>query len=638
MITIQLCGMVILGIIIYFSLKQNRLRLNTNKVYLVTIVNTIITLIFDVSSIATIVLGGTENNILAEILCKLYLVSLNNEAICGLMYALTDITVYYKDDNRERIKSMIYTYTSLAAIAILISPIDMVYLPNEQVLYTANLACTITYLCVFITIISTALLCFICKDTIIKSRYNSILTWMTLWMAGALIQLFNRELLVVSFTCVIGVMIIYFQLENPEKFIDSDSGYFNQQAFTAFTTQMYRESNNFSLLLICDTNAYSRFELSMEEIKALRDRYIKFLSKFTRLTFMYEQDKAILAFDNPVRCKEVLNEIIKASKKEFNGENELLRPMIYSLYDASIVNSSEALISILNYTFINLQHKRDKYNHTDINAETIESFNNESRIIGMIHRAIKDDMVEVFYQPIYSTRHKRFTSAEALIRVRAEDGSIIPPGIFIDIVEKTNLIIKIGQVVFKKVCQFISENNMDELGIEYIEVNLSVIQCAYHSLALDYLRIVKEYEIDTKYINLEITESASIDSKQILLGNMNKLISHGITFSLDDFGTGQSNLIYIMEMPVSLVKFDKDMISAYFENAKSQFIMRAAMSMITGLELKIVAEGVETEEQLNTLCSLGIDYIQGYYFSRPLPQKEFVEFIKDRQLNKKDCK
>lgn len=638
MITIQLCGMVILGIIIYFSLKQNRLRLNTNKVYLVTIVNTIITLIFDVSSIATIVLGGTENNILAEILCKLYLVSLNNEAICGLMYALTDITVYYKDDNRERIKSMIYTYTSLAAIAILISPIDMVYLPNEQVLYTANLACTITYLCVFITIISTALLCFICKDTIIKSRYNSILTWMTLWMAGALIQLFNRELLVVSFTCVIGVMIIYFQLENPEKFIDSDSGYFNQQAFTAFTTQMYRESKNFSLLLICDTNAYSRFELSMEEIKALRDRYIKFLSKFTRLTFMYEHDKAILAFDNPVRCKEVLNEIIKASKKEFNGENELLRPMIYSLYDASIVNSSEALISILNYTFINLQHKRDKYNHTDINAETIESFNNESRIIGMIHRAIKDDRVEVFYQPIYSTRHKRFTSAEALIRVRAEDGSIIPPGVFIDIVEKTNLIIKIGQVVFKKVCQFISENNMDELGIEYIEVNLSVIQCAYHSLALDYLRIVKEYEIDTKYINLEITESASIDSKQILLGNMNKLISHGITFSLDDFGTGQSNLNYIMEMPVSLVKFDKDMISAYFENAKSQFIMRAAMSMITGLELKIVAEGVETEEQLNTLCSLGIDYIQGYYFSRPLPQKEFVEFIKDRQLNKKDCK
>lgn len=633
MVTTQLCGMVILGIIIYFSLKQNRLRLTTNRVYLLTMANTILTLVFDVASIAAIVLGGTHNNFVAELLCKIYLVLLNNEAICGLIYTLTDVTVYYKNNNRQRIKSIIYLYAMIDAIAIMFSPIDMVYLPAEQILYIANLACTITYLCSFITIISTVLVCFIFKSTMIRSRYNSILTWMVLWMTGALIQLLNKELLIVSFTCVIGMMIIYFQLENPEKFIDSDSGYFNQQAFTAFTTQMYRENKNFSLLLICDTNAYSRFELSLEEIKALRNKYVSFLRQFTRLTFMYEHDKAILAFDDPVRCKEVLNEIIKASKKEFNGENELLRPMIYSLYDASIVNSSEALISILNYTFINLQHKKDKYNHTDINAETIESFNDESRIISMIHRAIKDDRIEVFYQPIYSTKHKRFTSAEALVRIRAEDGSIIPPGVFIDIVEKTNLIIKIGQVVFKKVCQFISENDMEALGIEYIEVNLSVIQCAYHSLAFDYLRIVKEYGIDTKYINLEITESASIDSKQILLGNMNKLISHGITFSLDDFGTGQSNLNYIMEMPVSLVKFDRDMINAYFENAKSQFIMRAAMSMITGLELKIVAEGVETEEQFNTLCDFGIDYIQGYYFSRPLPQSDFLEFIKENHVN-----
>ena len=252
----------------------------------------------------------------------------------------------------------------------------------------------------------------------------------------------------------------------------------------------------------------------------------------------------------------------------------------------------------------------------------------------MIHRAIKDDRIEVFYQPIYSTKQHKFTSAEALVRVHGEDGNIIPPGKFIDVVEKSNLILKIGQIVFRKVCKFISEHNMNELGLEYIEVNLSVVQCAYQSLALDYIKIMQEYNIDTKYINLEITESASIDSKQILLGNMNKLINHGITFSLDDFGTGQSNLNYIMEMPVNIVKFDKSMTSAYFENNKSQYIMDAAMHMIKGLKLKIVAEGIETEEQFNIMSKLGIDYIQGYYFSKPLSEKDFTKFVEEKQ----ECK
>lgn len=629
MVTIQLCGMVILSIIIYFSLKQNRLRLNTSKVYLFTLCNTVLTLLFDIASIIAIINGGAENNLAADILCKIYLVALNNETLCGLMYILTDAIVYYNGKNRLRIKIAVFIYSILAAIAILASPIEIVYDSSVQVLYTTGLSCTITYICSFITIIGTVLICFVFKDSIVQSRYTSILTWMLLWITAALIQLFNSELLVVSFACVIGVMIIYFQLENPEKFIDSDTGFFNQQAFISYMTQTYREGSKLSLLVVCDANAYSRFELTMDEIKALRSKYVKYLSRFTTLSFIYEHDKAILAFETVDECKEALDEIIKASKKEFNGENELLRPMLYSIYDTSIVNSSESLVSILNYTFINLQHKKDRNNHTDITAETIEMFNDENKIVGMIHRAIKDDRVEVFYQPIYSTKHKRFTSAEALVRVRAEDGSIIPPGVFIDIVEKTNLIIKIGQVVFRKVCQFIAENDMEALGMEYIEVNLSVIQCEYHSLAMDYIKIMKEYGIDTKYINLEITESASIDSKQILLGNMNKLISHGITFSLDDFGTGQSNLNYIMEMPVSLVKFDRDMINAYFENGKSQFIMRAAMSMIKGIELKIVAEGVETEEQFNILSELGIDYIQGYYFSKPLPHGEFLEFIKE---------
>lgn len=632
MITIQLCGMIILGIIIYFSSNQNRLRLKTNIIYLITLNNTVVTLLLDIISILAIINSDKIHYFIVEIICKLYLVSLNSEAVCGLIYTLTDALSAQK--NKSNVNTIICVYLSLTSLIILASPIEIVYKREIQEVYTEGLACISAYNFVLITIVCTIVTCLVFKKNMLISRYKTILIWMLIWMIAVLIQLFNSEILIVSFACVLGIMIIYFQLENPEKFTDSETGYFNQQAFTSYIEQMYHEDKKFSILLVCDSNAYSRLELTKDKIQALRNRYVNYLRRFSRLTFIYEHDKAILAFNDPKKCNDALNEIIKACKKEFNGENELLRPLLYTIYDSTIVNSSESLISILNYTFINLQYMKDKHNYTDITADTIEIFNNENRIISMIHRAIKDDRIEVFYQPIYSTKKQKFTSAEALVRVHSEDGSIIPPGTFIDVVEKSNLILKIGQIVFRKVCKFISEHNMEELGLEYIEINLSVIQCAYQSLALDYIKIMQEYGIDTKYINLEITESASIDSKQILLGNMNKLINHGITFSLDDFGTGQSNLNYIMEMPVDIVKFDKSMTSAYFENDKSQYIMDAAMHMIKGLKLKIVAEGIETEEQFNIMSKLGIDYIQGYYFSKPLPEKEFIKFVEEKQ----ECK
>lgn len=242
--------------------------------------------------------------------------------------------------------------------------------------------------------------------------------------------------------------------------------------------------------------------------------------------------------------------------------------------------------------------------------------------------AITNDRVEVWFQPIFSTEDHRFTSAEALVRIRRENGELVPPGLFIEIAEHNGMILQLGEIVFRKVCRFISDTQIQRYGVKYIEVNLSVVQCAYNELAKDYIRIMEENVVAPELINLEITESASMNARKTLLDNMKRLMDYGVTFSLDDFGTGQSNLNYIIDMPVEIVKFDKGMTNAYFENGKAKYIMDAAMNMIRGLDLKIVSEGVETAEQFYTMENLGINYIQGYYFSKPLPADEFLEFIK----------
>jgi len=204
---------------------------------------------------------------------------------------------------------------------------------------------------------------------------------------------------------------------------------------------------------------------------------------------------------------------------------------------------------------------------------------------------------------------------------------MVPPGVFIDIAEQNGMILKLGEIVFEKVCRFLKGINTGQYGIHYIEVNLSVVQCAFEHLAETYINIMEKHKLSPKLINLEITESASLSAKKILLDNMKVLMDYGIRFSLDDFGTGQSNLNYIVDMPVDIVKFDRDMTRAYFENGRAKYVMDAAMHMIQGMKLKIVSEGIETEEQYKTMEALGISYIQGYYFSKPLPEKEFLEFL-----------
>ena len=142
---------------------------------------------------------------------------------------------------------------------------------------------------------------------------------------------------------------------------------------------------------------------------------------------------------------------------------------------------------------------------------------------------------------------------------------------------------------------------------------------------------MKKYNISPQYINLEITESASTSARKTLLENMDELMEYGVRFSLDDFGTGHSNLNYIMDMPVDIIKFDRSMTNAYFENGKAKYVMDAAIHMIHGMGLKIVSEGVATEEQYKAMEKLGISHIQGFYFSKPLPEEQFIQFLENRQ-------
>lgn len=279
-------------------------------------------------------------------------------------------------------------------------------------------------------------------------------------------------------------------------------------------------------------------------------------------------------------------------------------------------------------------HEKLPYNGEVIHADGSTVKRMVSLLTGMdsiIERALANHGFHVYYQPIYSIEKKRFVSAEALLRLIDEKEGFISPEIFIPAAEKSGAIHKIGDYVLTEVFQFIASSEYKKLGLEYIEINLSVSQCMHHGLADSILESMSRYGVSSNQVNLEITESAASYDQSVMSENLERLSAAGLTFSLDDYGTGYSNMYRIAALPLKIVKLDKTFVNN--QNSKMWTILQNTVRMIKDLNMEIVVEGIETEEMVKKFSDLKCDFIQGYFFSKPIPQREFVEFI-DRWNNR----
>ncbi|MBQ9609214.1 MAG: EAL domain-containing protein, partial [Lachnospiraceae bacterium] len=177
--------------------------------------------------------------------------------------------------------------------------------------------------------------------------------------------------------------------------------------------------------------------------------------------------------------------------------------------------------------------------------------------------------------------------------------------------------------------KFIKDNKIADTDIEYIEVNISPVQLQQPEYYKKIIEIMEEYDVKPSQINIEITETANmVGASDVVNENIEKLVEYGITFSLDDYGSGYSNLDYINNMPFHIIKIDKFIVWDAFKNIKAGITLEYTIKMLNALQYMIVAEGVETEEQKDQLANIGCHYMQGWYYSKAVSDKEFMQLIK----------
>ena len=626
-IKVQCCAVVLVALLILIYNRRRGLPLIISRIFQVCCYATLVCLILDIASIFGIVYRDRLPAFLPPFICKTYIAFLVVVSVLAVIYIATGVAFhlpYYK--------KVITTYIIFGAVIIGLIyalPITIHEEAERGLAWTSGPSTVVTYFGVFVLIALNLVQIFRHKEYIYDRQRETVLLWMYVWIASAVIQALYPQLLIVGFTGALSMLLLFIQFENPELYLDRNTGLFNYIAYTRYGEQLYSDNKDFYVVaVIFETPIWQAIPRPHQSNTEVHKIYDAFLSIPGANVFKIQENEVLLFFNKEENKNNACRIILEQMGSEY-VESMLSHPTFYDIADPRCVRSPSELLELLRHVSRQKNNAADGSFHV-IGNGTATQIVSEYETTQMITEALNEDRVIVYYQPIYSLEKQGFNSAEALVRIVDRDGNMIPPAAFIQAAENNGMITEIGKRVFEKVCDFIRQNDLDGCGLDYIEANLSVVQCMNEKLAEDYIGIMERAQVDPRRINLEITESTSLHGKRTMLANMNRLIDYGVTFSLDDFGTGASNLNYIVDMPVQIVKFDRGMIQAYFTSDKAKYVMDAAMHMIHGMGLEIVAEGVETEEQYRKLEEIKIDFIQGFYFSKPLPEQEFLGFLRQK--------
>lgn len=300
---------------------------------------------------------------------------------------------------------------------------------------------------------------------------------------------------------------------------------------------------------------------------------------------------------------------------------------IYEITDRQI-----PIDKMCDFADVPIEAIRDKYisQFAYYNEQAIQERFMEQEILLQMEQAIAEEQFVIYYQPVVSLSDQKTVSAEALVRWMHPERGITSPGVFIPIFEKNGFITKLDYYVWDKVCRYQKER-MDQ-GLELIPISVNISRRSIYDLDISYRlsSLIHKYGIPSDCLRLEITESAYMDNGDLLVSTVKDLKSMGFVVMMDDFGSGYSSLNTLKDLPVDILKIDMKFMEHFENSSRAGNILTSVVRLAKWIGMPVIAEGVETQAQLDFLKSIGCDKIQGYYYSKPLPPEEFEAFLKTK--------
>ena len=626
--------------ILYFSRPQ--IKILSTRIFNCIIISASIYLLFDYATVFSLVYFDSFPLWLVRFLHQGFI--LGFEGTFLFIYIFLEVITH----NQQRLSFFEKIFVGVIVFASFLTIIfaDIQYHISDDSVYSYGEMVNIVYILITVLTLSTIVKAIIAMRDVEARRVTSyILFAMALWIIFGMTQLLLPQILFSSVSISTMLLLLVISLGNPSERVDKESGAFNYEALRLVIADKLNKAKPFYIV-----------NIDMEEISKLRRQFgdqavinvlteiRTFVSKqFAQNVYKINNHSFTIIFDENAKEKldyylEILDDrfrekwtLNERTQIHINAHVDFVRfPQDTPFLKKGAQTSTSQLLE-----FIELCHtysEEAEFVHR-VDSKLLQKRDRQELIYRLLQNAIKNDGIEMYYQPIYSVAERRFTNCEALVRLKDTTTlGFISPEEFIPIAERNFLIMPLSQCIFEKVFGFVSRNNLSEKGLKHVEVNLSAIESVDLMFPSLMKALLEKHKLDPSMVNLEITESIAVSSGRKLKRNMDDLINHGCTFSMDDFGTGYSNLAQITRADFSIIKIDKSLLWPIFEKKNpnrenAKILLESMVSMILQMGLKIVVEGVETKDQFDYLVGLGITYIQGYYFSKPIDSMEYLRFL-----------
>ncbi len=542
----------------------------------------------------------------------------------------------YKMDGRTRF--LIFGHYSVSVVLTLLSPfLGCLFYFDENLIYHHGPFIFWSYYAAMFYLVSSFVRTF--KSKVSKNYKFVIILYTVAILIAMALQFVFEDYLLINFSMMIGILLVSFTRENPMFYESQTINAYNTNAFSTVVTKKIYENKSFIVLGIkVDGLAELREIVGTASINnTLNDiaQYLKSITERDKVFYISDVEFAMIVTGGSAEMEMFVKKIRNRFKDPFVVSNEKvhLQVLMSRFESPTDASTTDSVLNLLEYSLLKSSEKtKDTVMHAEANL--LDERQRAGQVLQVLRQALEERTFTVKYQPIYSVEKEAFSSAEALVYLFDETLGSIPPSEFIPIAEKNGLIGAIGDYVFEETCRFMVENQVWDMGIDYITVNLSPMQCIQEDLHIKLAAIMEKYRLEYFRISLEITDAGIVMKGKKLEENMQILINKGMRFSLDNYGTGYSNLNTVVEYPFSIVKLDKSMLWNAMKSEKAMTVLRQTIRMMKQLSMELIAVGVETEEQAQLLAYYGCDFFQGYYYAKPMPGDEFVKFVADYMMKK----
>ena len=636
-ITFDICSLLTLAILLLSIFLRKLTRGKSNVLYILLIVIVFLSGVFDILRVyMPLRLPYTRNSqIQIYVYNYLYFITRNLSTPVYILFIFSVCGMWH-EFNKDVLLKITWGVPVIAIIFLIVMNIFVhkLFVITENLEYVRGPWLMYMRICA-VWILAYSVICLLFnRQMISRQKFFLLLSLCPINVIGVLIQQYWPKYLVEILCTTFPLIFISIAVQKPEEIIDMTSGSLNFQAYKDEIKRNLaaKRKLHFIIVKIIDYDII-RNTLGKENITIFLSHVVRGLYTICNndeydVYYLGNGGFSILTLrDN----SEEIEQIALKTRNFFAGKHEINNINIMFDFKMCFVRCPEDLKdydAVMNF---------DKNIMSSIIAKNtlvyLKEISNSSdfqisnQIDRIIQQAIKYNQFEMYFQPVYDIKTRQFVSAEALIRLNNSEFGFIPPSVFIPAAEKSGAIHEIGDFVLEDVISFIAKNNLEELGLKYIEINLSVAQCIENNLSEKIMDLLTRYKVNPEKINLEITETSQEVNYNVIEQNITSLSQNGILISLDDYGTGYSNILRITRLPLDLIKLDKSFVDE-LEKPGMKTVINETVSMLKKMNKQILIEGVETYEDFDYFRNAGCDFVQGFYFSKPLSKADFIEFMR----------